>query len=82
MFEANCCKLRVGDFVAVMDWDAVFCDEVEEIATVHEVGSLFIVLADGRTYSTWDGMGSGRAFGTRIRPASIRDEMALAVLAN
>ena len=83
MYGANSCsQLRAGDMVAVMAWDAVFADEVDEIATVQESGSLFIVLADGRTYSTWDGMGSGGAFGTRIRPARIRDEMSLAVMAN
>lgn len=83
MLGANSCvQLRAGDMVAVMAWDAMFVDEADEITTVREAGSLFIVLADGRTYSTWDGIGSGKAFGTRIRPARIRDEMALAVMSN
>jgi hypothetical protein len=74
--------LRAGDIVAVLAWNAGHNGEVDEIATVQEVGPLMAVLTDGRTYSTRDGQGFGPAFGTRIRLAKVRDEMALAVSAN
>lgn len=73
-------ELRIGDSVAVMAWDAALRNEASEISTVREAGPKFIVLRDGRMYSA-DGLGCGLAFGTRIRPATIRDEMALSVLA-
>jgi hypothetical protein len=73
--------LRIGDQVAVMEWDAAYRNEASAIGTIREAGPLLIVLNDGRSYSTRDGLGRGLAFGTRIRPATIRDEMALSVLA-
>jgi hypothetical protein len=74
--------LRIGDPVAVMEWDGAFRNEASAIVTVREAGPLLIVLQDGRSYGTRDGLGHGLAFGTRIRPATIRDELALSVLAS
>jgi hypothetical protein len=74
--------LKIGDQVAVMEWDAAYRNEASAIKTVREAGPLLIVLQDGRSYGTRDGLGRGPAFGTRIRAATIRDEMALSVLAS
>jgi hypothetical protein len=74
--------LKIGDQVAVMEWDAAYRNEASAIGTIREAGPLLIVLHDGRSYSARDGLGCGLAFGSRIRPATIRDEMALSVLAS